>query len=415
MARTSKYKPGDTSIDDVEPKKQASGRWVIRWRRWDYDGGVMDYRTSGATRGAALRAARTKAAELDAGTAGGGGWTKASRTGDYLRDVVRPAIETSSKLADDTKSLYGRSVTIIDGEIGKLPIAKAIDLRTAEKCLQTIAAGHGSQSAKTARNVLNRWVYGQMKRDKLLVQSPLAGVDIDLGTNKTTTKPANDVALAEVDYDRLLDHLLAFDAATVVLPPRSRPEKRAKVAGVVAITMLQMTTGMRLGTVRQVQPHEIIDNTNGGVNIAMPAEKIKGKRRGVTWTVLDDRVAERVRTLRDATPAGSYVFGAPADHTKIWDRNNCNKAIAAVYTSLADELSIEELRTEVRSHGWRTTLNSIYFWLPTHVRAEWFGHTESVNAAHYVAAEMDLSPMVAAAQERRRKATEASTLESTLE
>lgn len=44
----------------------------------------------------------------------------------------------------------------------------------------------------------------------------------------------------------------------------------------------------------------------------------------------------------------------------------------------------------MRSHGWRTTLNSIYYWLPPHVRADWFGHSESVNEAHYIAEQMDL-------------------------
>lgn len=67
-------------------------------------------------------------------------------------------------------------------------------------------------------------------------------------------------------------------------------------------------------------------------------------------------------------------------------------------------MEIEELREDIRSHGWRTTLNTLYYHLPARVRAEWFGHTEAVNQSHYVASEIDLSPMVAAAKERRLRA-----------
>ncbi|GEE02259.1 hypothetical protein nbrc107696_27050 [Gordonia spumicola] len=402
MANTAKHAPGDDSIDEVTPKRQADGVWMIRWMWWPYDGGPpRKQRHQGNTAGEARAKARAKLAELKAGTTGGR-WTKASKLSDYIEQVVRPAVAGSSKLSDSSKALYGRSLNQLDAELGKLAIAKAIEFRVAEGALLAIAERSGSSSAKTARNVLNRWVFGQMKRDRLIVQSPLADMDIDLGTNKTTTKTANDVALAEADYDRLLDHLLAFDADAVELPPRSRAAAREKIRGAVDITLLLMTTGMRLGSARQIEPHEVIDNASGGVNVVVPAAKLKGERkRPITFTVLDDRVAERVKALRKDTPAGSYILGAPADKAKLWDRRNCTREIERLYVSLADELGIKELRSDIRSHGWRTTLNTLYYHLPAHVRAEWFGHTEAVNAAHYVAAEVDLSPMVAAAKERR--------------
>lgn len=396
--------PGDSSIHDVEPKRQADGSYVMRWRWWPYDGGkAKDYRSRGRTRGEARAAALEKLDELKAGAGGDGRWTKASTVSAYIKDVVKPAIESSTKLSDDSKALYQRSLVLIE-EQSPRTIADLTQFRQAEKVVTAIAAKNGRASGKTARNVLNKWVFGQMRRDGIITQSPLAGMDVDLGNVKTTKKSANDVALSAADYDRLLDHLLTIDVDTIELPKRSREAARDKIRNAIDITLLQMTTGMRLGSARQVEPHEVVDNTSGGVNLFVPAEKLKGRKRPITFTVLDDRVGERMKALRAATPAGSYVFGSPADPTKLWDRRNCTREIERLYTALADELEIKELREDIRSHGWRTTLNTLYYHLPAHVRAEWFGHTEAVNQSHYVAAEIDLSPMVAAAKERRLRA-----------
>lgn len=401
MAMTAKYSAGEDNIGDIEPKK-VDGGYVLRWRWWPYGGGpAKDFRTRGSTKGEARRKAQAKLATLKDG-ATGGRWTKASATTDYFTQVVTPAIEGSTRLTEDSKALYLRSLTLISERAPRV-IADLVTFRTAETIVTGIAADHGRASGKTARNVLNRWIFGQMRRDGIITQSPLAGMEIELGSVKTTTKTANDTALSEADYDRLLDHLLAIDVDAVELPARSREAAREKLRGVIDVTLLQMTTGMRLGSVRQIEPEEVVDNAAGGVNIFVPASKIKGRKQSRTFTVLDERVAKRVKALRQSTPAGSYLYGSPADRSMVWDRRNLTRAIEGFYVSLANELGIEELRSDIRSHGWRTTLNTLYYHLPAHVRAEWFGHTEAVNAAHYVDPTVDLSPMVAAAQERRRE------------
>lgn len=401
MANVSRHKPGDDSIDEVNPKRQADGTWTIRWMWWPYDGAdPRKFRHQGKTAGEARSKARAKATELREGV-GGGRWTKASKIGDYIEQVSAPAITASSVLSDDTKSLYGRSLVLLREQFRGKAIAKATEPDTAISAIEAIAAAHGRASAKTARNVLSKWVFTRMKRSKIITANPLLGEEIDYGTVKMTTKPANDVALAAADYDRVLDHLLEFDASTVELPPRSRESARLKLRRAVDLTMLQMTTGMRLGSARQVEPHEVVDNVEGGVNVYVPPEKLKGRRKSITFTVLDDRVAKRMKTWRDETPEGSYVFGSPADRSKLWDRRNATRVIENLYTSLADELGIDEMQKAIRSHGWRTTLNVLYYHLPSHVRAEWFGHSAAVNEAHYVADRVDLSPMVAAAKQRR--------------
>ncbi|MEY8567325.1 hypothetical protein AALF15_12235 [Corynebacteriaceae bacterium 7-707] len=403
MAKTAQHKPGDNSIDEVTPKKQQDGTWVIRWRWWPWDGGpARSYRHQGPTRGEALRKAREKARELDAGTGSVGRWSKASRMRDYIEQVSRPAVLDASTLADESKSLYGRALTILADELGDKVVADAARPDVAVAAIERIARAHGAQTGRTARSVAGKWVYGRLKRSRIIAASPLADVEIDYGTTRTGTKAAGGVALSSKDYDRALEHLLERDPATEDRPARSRESAIVKEQLAIDVTLLQMVTGLRLGSVRQIEPSEVVDNSAGGINIFVPAEKLKGRRKSLTVTVLDDRVAERVRALRDATPAGAYVYGAPADQAKQWERRAATRAIEALYIKTAADLGISELERDIRSHGWRTTLNVLYYHLPASIRAEWFGHTETVNAAHYVADQIDLSPMVAAAAERRR-------------
>jgi len=402
MAKTPRHKPGQNSIDEVTAKKQADGTWVIRWRWWPWDGGpARSYRHQDTTKGDAMRKAREKAAELEHGTGSAGKWSKASRLADYIEGVSRPAINGASTLGDDTKALYGRALTIFADELGHLVIAHAAHPDTAIKAIETIARTHGAQTGRTARSVASKWVYGRLKRSSIIDASPLADAEIDFGTVKKSAKAAGGVALSSKDYDRVLTHLLERDPATEDRPSRSRESAIAKEQLTIDVTLLQATTGLRLGSVRQIEPAEIIDNSTGGINIFVPAEKLKGREKALTVTVLDERVTERVRALRDATPSGHYVYGAPADQAKLWDRRAATRAIEALYVKTAAELHIPEMEKDFRSHGWRATLNTIYNHLPAHIRADWFGHTESVNKKSY-SPSVDLSPMVAAAAERQR-------------
>lgn len=410
MAKTVQHKPGDDSIAEVEPKKHGDV-WMIRWRWWPYDGSKsVPHRHQGKTKGEARAKALAKAAELRAGLAATGPWTKASKLSAYIDGVSRPAIEKSTRLAESSKPVYYRALANISAQAGAITINEASNPDTAVRIIESIAAKHGAESGRTARNVLSRWVYGRMVRSRIIAQSPLFGADVEYGEVKTSAKPANDVALSEADYDRLLTHLLGIDPTTEPRKPRSRDTSTDKRQAVIDLTLLQMTTGIRLGSARQIEPHEIIDNRDGGLNVFVPRHKLKGgearNRRPKTFTVLDERAAKRIRQRRDATPQGAYLFGSPADPTGLWDRRNCTRAIERFYTEMAETLGITELEHDVRSHGWRTTLNSIYYWLPPHVRADWFGHSESVNEAHYIAEQMDLSPMVTAARERRARRDE---------
>ncbi len=252
MAKTVQHKPGDDSIAEVEPKKHGDV-WMIRWRWWPYDGGKsMPQRHQGRTKGEARAKALAKAAELRAGLATTGPWTKASKLSAYIDGVSRPAIEKSTRLAESSKPVYYRALANISAQAGAITINEASNPDTAVRIIEGIAAKHGAESGRTARNVLSRWVYGRMVRSRIIAQSPLVGADIEYGEVKTTAKPANDVALSEADYDLLLTHLLGIDPSTEPRKPRSRDTSTDKRQAVIDLTLLQMTTGIRLV---QPRPH----------------------------------------------------------------------------------------------------------------------------------------------------------------
>ena len=121
-------------------------------------------------------------------------------------------------------------------------------------------------------------------------------------------------------------------------------------------------------------------------------------------SILDDRVAERIRDRRDTAKANgwTYVIGSPANPASEtpWDKSNRNRLSAALHKEMAAELSIPVMTADYRAHGWRTTLNMVYHYLPDHIRAAWFGHSVDVNHANYSDASVDLSSMVTAATDR---------------
>ncbi|MDN6845475.1 MAG: site-specific integrase, partial [Corynebacterium variabile] len=237
--------------------------------------------------------------------------------------------------------------------------------------------------------------------------SPLAGMDIDYGEFKASQKPSGGNALTDEDYDRVLDWLLELDPAEGVTPPKrgvyTLADRVAKRRNAIDTTLLQATTGMRVSETGTIESEEVIDNRQGGVNVYIPHTKTDVPR---TVTILDDRVADRLRSLRDSTAPGEYVIGSPADRSKVWDRYNRNKTLADFYKEMAAELDIPVMEKSFRSHGWRTTLNMIYYYLPDHIRALWFGHSVDVNHSNYRDPKKDLSGVMVDAARSRREAAE---------
>lgn len=425
MAKTVQHKPGDDSIDDSTPRKptKLGDPWLLRWRYWPADGGkVQQYRTQGRTKAETLAKSRAKLAEVKAAEAADevrntSKWTLSSPMSEYFDEVVLPAIDAAQRpdgrpLADGSKRLHRRSVALLRGEcrnadhdhgptsLGQLKIRGAIDFRKAQACIEYIADTHGSETARQARTVLNRYVYREMEDDGLIDRSPLAGKAdrVRLGQMKGQVKAENP-ALPADQYDAILEYLLGINADDGVPPKRMQKRLiaawRARRRTAVDLTLLQMTTGLRFTECRTLEPLEVVPNAARGVSVHIPKRKAKNHRERIV-PILDDRVAERIAKRAKKTQAGGYVLGAPADDRKLWDQSNASKAIVALYADIADATQVEPLRSKFRSHGWRATLNMLYFHLPASIRAAWFGHTEAVNDTNYTRGDVDHSELVAA-------------------
>lgn len=423
MGMTLRHKPGSDSIDDSTPKRpeHRGDPWILRWRYWPADGGqAQTVRTQARTKAEVLRKARAKLADLKAAEAEddevtGSAWSLADSVGDYIDRVTLPAIangqnKNGDPLAEGSQRVYRGYVKLLRGECGNKDhdhaetaitagsgtIGRCLKFRVAERCIQDISTTHGATTADKCRTVLDKYVYGEMRRDGLVDRSPLAGMSIALGKVKAQEKPANE-ALPATNYYTVLDHLIDMDAKTVEPPKRMQKRLIASFhqrwSTAIDITLLQMTTGMRIGECRTLEPAEVIDNSVGGVNIFIPEAKAKNNEER-TVTILDERVADRISKRRNATPPGSYVLGAPADSRKRWDDSNSSKAVAALYRRLAAETGVDVLEIDFRSHGWRGTLNMIHFELPDHIRAAWFGHTTKVNRQNYTRNNVDHSEIV---------------------
>lgn len=428
MAKTVQREPGSDNIDDVTPNKPAKRGepWVIRWRYWPADGSpATQYRHQGRTKGSALAAARAKAAALRADEMARDDdeaptWTLDDSMADYLDTVVEPAIDRAEHddgrpLTDGSKRLQRRSLALLRGqcrntdhdhsktELSQFTIRVATRGRTGQAAVEYIAATHGRETARQALSFLNRYVYGELIADRVIADPPMRGVKVRLGDVKAQLKPDN-APLPAATYHRVLDHLLTLDPATEPRKKRSRESSVVKRRKAIDITLVQMATGLRFTETRTLTPDDVLDNARGGVNIHVPAAKAKGGKKARTVTVLDDRVAERVRTIRDATPDGHYLFGAPADGARVWDQSNASKAVATLYADVADKIDdADVLAVDFRSHGWRSTLNMIHMKLPAALRSEWFGHTEQVNSAHYSDFAIDHSEFVASHNEGRER------------
>ncbi|MEP9391145.1 hypothetical protein ABLE94_02650 [Gordonia sp. VNK1] len=436
MAKTVQHRRGDDSIDDSTPKEPAKrgDPWVLRWRYWPSDGGpAQAFRTQGKTKAETLRKARAKLAELKASEADDqelntSRWDLSSPMSAYFDEVVVRAIDTAQledgrPLAPGSKRLHRRSLALLRGECGntehdhtattleQFKIRGAINFRKAQACIEYIADTHGSETARQCRNVLNRYVYGEMVDDGLIDRSPMSGrvKRVKLGQEKMQVKPENPALTAD-DYHRVLDHLLTLDPKAATPPSRMQKRlipvwfERRRTA--IDLTLLQMTTGLRFTECRTLEPDEVINNAAGGVSVLIPAGKAKNHKARLVPT-LDERVAERIAKRAKGTQAGGYVLGAPADDRKVWDQSNASKALVELYGEIADATGVEALRSKFRSHGWRATLNMIHYHLPASLRSEWFGHSEETNEVSYKRQAVDHSAIVAshrAGRERHLKA-----------
>ena len=395
-ASNAKLGPGENSIDRARATKQPDGSYWLRWRLCLPDGRVKAYRSQGKTvTEARARADETARKALE--SARNAAWGLDDDLPTYIKQVTLPAIEKARTtkgrdLADNSKLRYRAAAgQLRDGFKGHT-IGSGTRFRVMESVLQDIAQVHGSESARQARNVLGKYVIQQLIRDEVLGGNPLAGMGIDLGSEKPLP-PRPERAMTKDELNSAIDWLLALDPAeSLAGPKRGRGGSAAAIAkrrNLIDLALLQACSGLRVGEANALT-WDVFDNS---------ANVTKSKtHRGRVVPLLFPDVIEHLAKRRAL--GGAYVIGSPVDGSKPWDRDHCRKECAKFYPEIGAGIDCHEVFDHGRTHLWRETLNSLMLGVPVEVRAAYFGHDSDTNSRYYTDT-TDVTPMLTEAKKLR--------------
>lgn len=396
----SKLLPGTNSIPTTTPKKLKNGSWSLQWRIRYYDGQIEKHTTCHkGTIGELRRKALCKAEELLMSHGGDGRWKPSSSMTDYIKEEAVSAIEIDGNLAPRTKTNYRTLLTYMARELKGYSIADGSRFRTIEKAAQKIAREHGTNTARQALKVMSKHVMTRLVRDELIQFNPLRDCTPNLPSHTAKHRPSGGQALSYAEHEKVTSYLLSVDPEEAfsggkVRRRRARDDQMRKWQLTIDATLLQAATGMRIGEIRLLQRKYVLENEFPLVIEVTP--EVSKTKRGRRIPVLDKRIESRMRDrlAKMSTEPESLVFPAPSSSVKEWDSSNAQKAVKELYTSLASALDIPLLE-EVRSHVWRTTLNTEWMekGVPDIIRSAYFGHTEDVNRQYYTDL-TDISPLM---------------------
>lgn len=403
-ATTAKLAPGEDTIDRATPKQQADGSWRLQWTIALSNGRTQSGDNTGATKGEVRRRAKSKADELR--RSGGGAWKTTDQLTDYIETISKPAM-TKADLSNLTRQRYNLALRWLVGDCDKHrhrhslkrhTIASGIKFQPLEDLLTEIAGDHGLETAKQCRTVLTKYVITRLVRDELITGNPIGGVRLEELTGmKRPDRTRGGKAITSTQVEAVLDHLLGLDPAQGYTKRQGRWNAAtvAKRRNAIDQLLLQLATGLR-STEANLIDWPLVDVDDQGVmHIKITRAIAKGGVPRVAL-VLQPRVAEHLVERRNRATGRGYVIGSPADPMKVWEARNRNKAAAALYQDLAEELGIEVMINE-RSHVWRTTLRSHYDGkAPPAVLNSQFGHSEKTAQKHYTDPS-DLSGLASAA------------------
>lgn len=418
-ASSTYLEPGQDSIDrnsvttatiNGQPVK------VLRWNARFADGDLKSFRTQGTSRDSAgdiRRRARAKLAEEIAKRSAGverTSWTLRSSITDYLEQVSAERVRTATTakgepLRQNTIRQYERSLALLaDAWKGKR-VGQVVKFSALESTLEQIARERGSETSRQVRNVLSRFVLDRLRRDGVIdraTATQLKGERLDIApVNKSTAKITHGKALTRVQWLAVVEWLLSVDPEQVERSPRGRyglEASIAKRANSVDLTLLQAATGLRVAEALALRWSDLEVAKDGTMFVTVRPEVSKtheGRRVPVQHPDVQDRMIARQNASSDL---GGYVFGSPVDPARPWENRNAHRVLEALYGEVAEALAIPEL-ADMRSHSWRTTLNSLHSeTLSAERRSALFGHSREVNAKHY----LDVSDVTAVVESARR-------------
>lgn len=400
-ANNSPLEDGQTSIERVKPKLDAKTKtYSLTWRiKLPGVAKPIQKRSKGPTVGITYARARATAQALLSKSADGL-WDKNSDLAKYMKKISVPAVE-NSRLAPRSKDRYLIALKQLQDAFEGHTVASGTRFRTIEKGLQAIAAKHGAESGRQAKNVFSKYVLQQLIRDELIVANPILGMSIDLGDARKSNKPLGAVALSLDEYKQVVSFLLELKPADC-LPKVHRGKYPLEVTlnkykNIINITLLQAGSGLRISEAASRRWGHVTIDKQGMVSVEeSPHESKTSKGRVVP--ILDERIAARIRELKPCGQdvAERLVVGSPADDQKIWDSSNLQKTIRSFYKHIAKATDVKKFQTQ-RSHIWRATWNTLLANdVPLEVRSAFFGHTKQVNQRYYTD-EIDVLPMRQAA------------------
>lgn len=413
-ATTAKLAVGEDTISRATTKTLSNGTVTLRWSYRPLDGSnTVRSLSQGKTAGQARLRAREKIAEIEAAT-GGSDWKPSSDLSDYIQKVSKPAI-TKANLAELSVTRYELALRLLVGDcnehnhrhsLARHTISSGTRFKALEQLLDEISSLHGRETSRQARTVLTKYVLTKLTRDELIDGNPIAGVSLDelTGTRKGE-RVRGGKALSLIEYENVLEYLLALDPAEGVLRRQGRwtlDHLVAKRRNTIDQALLQAATGLRSTEANLLTwGRHVSFKADGAMSVKVTENVAKGGIPRVAL-VLEDRVAQRMIERRArAQSEREHVIGSPANSMKPWDRDNRNRAAKDLYLQIAKDVRIPILENE-RSHVWRTTLHTLYggSGVPTAVLDSQFGNSEEIRQKHYTDAS-DLTSLRLAVQQLR--------------
>lgn len=388
--------PGQDNIDQRRVTGDPKNGYRIQWSVRLYDGRTVkkSITLKNATKGEVKRRARQKTEELLQTSGDKGRWSQASKMSDYIRKSSIKAVMDAS-LRGRTKDTYAQKLGLLADRLEGYTIHDGSRISTLQQALNDIATEHGTATARQCRKVANKWVMQRLVFDGVLGHNPMAGVTIDITVeNVGKKKPSGGVALTEGEYTRALKWMLGLDPE-IPKPRRGRytqEQVTAKRAAVIDMTLLQATTGLRIGECRSLMPSDIKERD--GETWVTVRKEVSKTHRGREVPILDARVAGRIKRLRKAQKASEWLFPSPIAKSTRWDKSNLQKAVTGFLREVGEACDIPAL-SDHSSHIWRATLSTLAMkkGMPAEIRAAYFGHTAEVNRNYYTDT-TDITPFI---------------------
>lgn len=391
MTNLRDVEPGENTIADNVPRKNADGKFWLDWRYRPKDGSPSKrYRSKGSTKALARSRAYAKLDKLQEAENAKSGWTASDPLKDYAKDSYK-AYKASKRLSPLTIRSYDEAFALLTEPCSKhahsLDDLRIKDVRfsSVKNILTNLAAHHGRTRAKHARTVLSAAIIDYLVDDDLLSGNPVTGASLDrLTASIKPPRTRGGVALTHDEAERVIAHLLALEPLKEIASARGRwtvEDRARKLQCAIDQALLQAGTSLRANEANNVLVSDMKE-VGGQMVIDVRPEVAKvGKARFAL--VFDDRIAERIRERVEGREPHHYVIGSPMNPALPWDRNNASKAMRELYPRLAEACEVPALEVQ-RSHVWRTTNFHLWgrFMTPELANIQ-FGNSEAVRASNY--------------------------------